>query len=86
MKAVQELRQSRDSDSQRSKEFTQTASENISDTVERGEINQTTGNRNMYMEFIFLTSLHLSGLFTRQFMTQNRFTQRQDSLPRRRSC
>ena len=43
MKAVQELRQSRDSDSPRAMEF----SENILDTVERVEINQTSGNRNV---------------------------------------
>ena len=48
MKAVQELRLSRDSDSQRTKEFTQAASENVSDTVERGEIKLTTGNRNLF--------------------------------------
>ena len=45
MKSVQELRQSQVSDSQRTKEFSRIASENISDTVERGKINQTTGNK-----------------------------------------
>ena len=61
MKTVQELRQSRDSDSQRAKEFTQIVSENIS---ERGEINRTTGDRNVHIKLIFLTSLQLSGFFT----------------------
>ena len=53
MKEVHEIRQFRDSDSQRTKEFADAASENISDTFERGEIRHTTGNKKMRTNYFF---------------------------------
>ena len=54
MNTVQELRQSQqDSDSQGAKECTQAISKNKSDTVERGDITKTTGNRSILIFWFF---------------------------------
>ena len=65
MNAVQELRQSRELNVQRAKEFMEQTSKSMLDAAEKGEITKNTCNRSLHILF------RISHLLTQQFMTQN---------------
>ena len=56
MNTVQVMQSQRESDSQGDNEYAQAISKNISDTVERGDITKTTGNRSILIFLIFSPS------------------------------